>query len=70
MNNASEIILPGAFADAMPIRHDITILPAQPCPPGKERMGFIIFEEYGYSVPVIDKEIIQKLIEYMRNYVR
>lgn len=75
-----EIILPGAFEGALPIRDDITILPADD--PKKLRLGWVVFEEVGeavinnYAIDRIEVEtrtqedIKRALGEYMRKYAR
>lgn len=80
MNNAGEIILSGAFTGAMPIRDDITILPADD--PKRLRPGWVVYEQPGialvnqYAIDRIaisndsHKDIIGKLGEYMRKYAR
>jgi len=75
-----EIILPGAFDGALPIRDDITVLPADD--PKKLRLGWVVFEEAGEAVInnyAIDRIVVgnqtqedvkRALGEYMRKYAR
>lgn len=77
-----EIILPGAFDGALPMREDITILPATPVPRDKQRLGWVVFEEVGeaiinsYAIDRIvvgnqtQEDIKRALEEYMRKYAR
>lgn len=76
-----EIILPGAFEGALPVRDDITILPANY--PKKLRLGWVVFEEEvgeavinNYAIDRIEVEartqedIKRALGEYMSKYAR
>ena len=75
-NQNGDIIAPGAFAGAMPIRDDITILPRDD--PKGLRLGWTIRETVGKAVinsEAVDRifneeETIRKLGEYMRKYAR
>lgn len=46
--NAVYVLAPAQFVGAMPVRQDITVLPADD--PKKLRLGWVVFEEVGFGV--------------------
>ena len=46
--NAVYVLAPAQFVGAMPVRQDITVLPADD--PKRLRLGWVIFEELGFAV--------------------
>jgi len=46
--NAVYVLAPAQFVGAMPVRQDITVLPADD--PRKLRLGWVVFEEVGFGV--------------------
>jgi hypothetical protein len=46
--NAVYVMAPAQFVGAMPVRQDITVLPADD--PKRLRLGWVIFEELGFAV--------------------
>jgi len=46
--NSVYVLAPAQFVGAMPVRQDITVLPADD--PKRLRLGWVIFEEVGFSV--------------------
>jgi hypothetical protein len=46
--NAVYVLAPAQFVGAIPVRQDITVLPADD--PKRLRLGWVIFEELGFAV--------------------
>lgn len=46
--NAVYVLAPAQFVGAMPVRQDVTVLPADD--PKKLRLGWVVFEEVGFGV--------------------
>jgi hypothetical protein len=46
--NCVYVLAPAAFVGAMPVRQDITVLPADD--PKRLRLGWVVFEELGFAV--------------------
>ena len=46
--NAIYVLAPGEFVGAMPIRQDITVLPADD--PKQLRLGWVVYQELGIAV--------------------
>ncbi|MGL1166833.1 hypothetical protein ACSTKZ_25170, partial [Vibrio parahaemolyticus] len=46
--NAVFVLAPPQFVGAIPVRQDITVLPADD--PRKLRLGWVVFEELGFAV--------------------
>lgn len=66
--NDKDFVLYGEFTGEIPIREDITILPADD--PNKLRLGWVIFEfedEYSYQKHIKEKEGVDALKKYLYN---
>lgn len=57
--NGVYVLAPAQYVGAMPVRQDITVLPADD--PKKLRLGWVIFEELGFAV-INDYSIVRILV--------